>query len=400
MRTSDWFGRGRDGRRPVVATALFWLGLAGPLAVRPVLDDPRLLPWWVLLTLGVAVLALWPGMSWTPNQALWWRPLAFATVIVAFGAFDGTGLSSPLLLVGLAQLVFAVGAKTAALLTAPTILALGFGIRMLYRESWASTLAQAAAMAVLSGLIIAVLDGIQRERQRSERTEELLDELRVTHAELAARSEQVRQLAISEERARLAREVHDAVGHHLTVVKLNLTNAQRMRQVDDVTAWSDVAEAKRSAADALEEVRRAVRALGPGPLASTDLSGALELLAASYRRPGLDVGLDIRGRQHPMGSVLQASIYRIAEEGLTNVAKHAPTATRADALVYFGDNEVTVSISDDGGSRVEVPEGFGLTGARERVAKLGGRFDVVAEPAGVRLVARIPMTDALVEERV
>lgn len=399
MGIRTWFGRGRDGHRPIPASVLFWFGVLIFSVALPLFGTPWLLPWWVLLALGVTVVALWPGLSWASDQSLWWRPLTFALVVSAIAFSDGTGLSSALLVVALAQLVFAVGAKTTAFLAGAFLVVDGLVIRLIYRQSWTSTLTQVGSTAVIGGLIIAALHVAQRDRQLSEQTAELLAELRVTHAELAARSEQVRQLAISEERARLAREVHDAVGHHLTIVKLNLTNAQRLRHVDELAAWTNLAEAKQSAANALDEVRRAVRALGPGPLASTDLRGALDQLTTSYRQPDLAVGLDVRGEQRPLGSVLEASIYRLVEEGLTNVAKHAKAATRAEVLVYLGAGEITVSVSDDGRAGDELHEGFGLTGARERVAQLGGRFEILSEPEGVRLLARIPIVDSPVGQR-
>lgn len=142
---------------------------------------------------------------------------------------------------------------------------------------------------------------------------------------------------------------------------------------------------------ALEEVRRAVRALGPGPLAQSSLGSALERLASSYRTSALAVALDVRGPVRKLLPEAKATLYRVAEEALTNVHRHARTATRATIVLSYEPDAVHLAVEDDGRLEAEPAEGFGLAGARARLAAVGGSMDVaVALQGGLRLAAAVP----------
>lgn len=292
-----YFGRGETGDRPIIFTVLFWFGLASPLLARWFMDSSGavlLPPVGLLVAAAVGLLVLWPLLPWSPGGRAWvsW---AFSAMALAFCTADGTGSNVPVLWMALAQVTLTRGVA-AAVATGVILLAwVGVATVWVFGRTWVDAGVEVAGTALLFGLCVALADVIGRERRERRSVQALLVELEQANAALRERNAQVRELAVAEERARLAREVHDAVGHHLTVVKLGLTNAQRLRSRDEEAAWTAVAESRDAAGTALEEVRRAVRALGPGPLAQASLGTALERLASSYRTSALAVALDVAG---------------------------------------------------------------------------------------------------------
>ena len=260
-------------------TLLFWCGLLAPLVLRlsgaePVSGGQLSL----LLAFAVGLLILWPMLEWrgTADPALTWF---FPVLALGFSAADGSGLNLPVLWIALAHLVLSRGVRAAAWTGAGFVLIMTFTMVPVFGRKLQNAVVQGLALIPVFGFFIALADLIGRECRERELAEKLLDELATANAELADRNRQVRELAVAEERARLAREVHDSVGHHLTVMRLELANAQRLRCIDPDTAWAGVGQARTAAGDALSEVRRAVRALEPAPLAATGLPGALDRLA-------------------------------------------------------------------------------------------------------------------------
>jgi len=216
-------------------------------------------------------------------------------------------------------------------------------------------------------------------------------------AALAARSaalqRQAEQVA-ADERARIARELHDIVAHHLSVVVLHAAGARAMGGADPQT----LAEIEHSGRQALAETRRLFGVLRePGEQTGrAPQPGISELpaLAGSLRAAGLDVSLSIEGDHAELPSAVNVSAYRIVQEALTNVLKHAGPA-RAQVTVGCADSAVTIEVTDDGAGNPAPPElsgGQGLAGMRERVAVFGGDLRAGPRPGGGFAVrARLPI---------
>lgn len=399
-----FFGSGADGDRPVLITVLFWGGVIPTLVVRTFVTAPELLvPTWVVYVLIATLVALWPLLRWRAGG----RPIAtaaFALTVLLVLFADGTGAAQLLLPLTIAQVIIVTGWTGTLLTIAAYALAQILGMRLVYERPWRDVALQTLSVVLLMTMIAVVIDLVVREQRRRREYARLLDELTIAHTDLAVaheelqkRSEQVRELAVQAERARLAREVHDAVGHHLTVVKLDLTNALRLRGRDDDTAWSTVGDARDSASQALDEVRRAVRALGPGPLASATLGTALEALVASFSRDGLTMAYEVAGDVRPVTPTVAATFYRVAEEALTNIRRHARGATRATVRLGFGATATTLEVTDNGDAVGTLKEGFGLAGVRARLAELDGTLRIeTPDEGGVILSARVPLADVSV----
>jgi len=204
------------------------------------------------------------------------------------------------------------------------------------------------------------------------------------------------RIAVAEERARIARELHDVVAHAVSVMVLQV-GAVRHDLPDELAdrkgALEDVERVGRTA---LAEMRRLLGAMRRETddieLAPQPGLAALELLAEDVRRSGLQVELDVEGPPAAIPRALDLSAYRIVQEGLTNVLKHAH-ATRADVSVAYAPTELRIEVRDDGdGGGAPDGLGHGLVGVRERVKIYGGEMEAGAlNGRGFVLRARLPL---------
>ena len=202
---------------------------------------------------------------------------------------------------------------------------------------------------------------------------------------------EVERLAVIQERNRLAREIHDSLGHFLTTIHVQLEAAQAIHARDPDSALAAVAKAQGLARDALVEVRRSVSTLqadrAPAPLAAS-----LRDLASTTDGWGATVSLEVLGEVRGAAPEAEHALFRAAQEGLTNVRKHAHARTARVTLDYRQpDWRIGLQVADDGDGAVAGSAGHGLVGLRDRIGALGGR--VVAENgpgAGFRLQVEIP----------
>lgn len=385
-----YFGGGRDGARSWLFTAAFWIGLVLPFtSVGPTMDGRTLLA----VPAGMLLVALWPLLPWDPGSrsgATW----LFVAAALAFYATAGVGYSNFIFVVVLAQLAMTWGLLPGIALCVGLSLLVGVAAMLRFGVGLADGASQVLGMLTMLGFVLAMAHLAARERMERRRTAALVEQLAAANAELEHRAQRIRELAVGEERARLAREVHDAAGHHLTVVKLCLANAQRSRASDEEGAWQAVSDARQAAGLALDEIRRSVKALGPAPLAQAQLGAALHKLVASYGSGEPAVNLVVEGNPASVSADTDAALYRVAEEALTNAHRHAEGVTRVDVRLAYDAQSVQLEVTDDGCGG-QLVEGFGLTGIRARLAAIGGELRVnPASTGGLQLAARVPLEAA------
>jgi signal transduction histidine kinase len=217
--------------------------------------------------------------------------------------------------------------------------------------------------------------------------------------EKAARLERERetqaQRAAAEEQARIARELHDVIAHALSVIVVQAGAADDAFEFDPARARGPIREVDRAARAALADLRRVLGIVqGPGGYQPQPSLGQLDRLVDSVRATGLDVTLEIDGRQQPLPAAVDLSAYRIVQEALTNSLKHA-AAQHVQVRVRYG-ADLELEVRDDGRGAVAADGGgSGIVGMRERVALLGGRLDVgPANGGGYRVTAAIPLEPA------
>jgi signal transduction histidine kinase len=216
-------------------------------------------------------------------------------------------------------------------------------------------------------------------------------------AEQAERErETAARIAVAEERARIARELHDIVAHAVSVMVLQVGAVRhRLADVppDDREALADV---ERTGRTALAEMRRLLGAMrregDQAELAPQPGLGDLGVLVEQVGRAGLPVRLHVDGEPYPLPSALDLSAYRIVQEGLTNALKHA-RASQADVTVAYGAEELRIEVRDDGAGAGEGDGlGHGLVGIRERVKVYGGEMTAdTASEGGFVLSTRLPV---------
>jgi signal transduction histidine kinase len=202
--------------------------------------------------------------------------------------------------------------------------------------------------------------------------------------------------ARAEERLRLSRDVHDVVSHSLSTIAVRSGVARLLLDEQPEEARSALAaieSASRSALDELRGILRQTRDPEAAAESATPALGDLPALIGVLRRSGLEISYQSAGPPRPYGTALELSGYRIAQEALTNVMKHAPGA-RARVSLEHGPEQLTITVTDDGpgpSPGAGRPAGFGLIGMRERVAMLGGTLSAGARPeGGFAVVARLP----------
>jgi signal transduction histidine kinase len=229
-------------------------------------------------------------------------------------------------------------------------------------------------------------------RERAERAEAA--EMRAAHAE--REREAAARVAVAEERARIARELHDIVAHAVSVMVLQV-GAVRHRLADALPEDREALEGvERTGRTALAEMRRLLGAMRRDgddlALAPQPGLGNLGVVAEQVGRAGLPVRLHVDGEPYPLPNALDASAYRIVQEGLTNALKHA-RASRADVTVRYGPDELYLEVRDDGdGASPDDGHGHGLVGVRERVKIYGGEMTAdAADGGGFVLSTRLPL---------
>lgn len=240
---------------------------------------------------------------------------------------------------------------------------------------WLRNIAQATAAVVFVVVYVGVAE---REREARQRAEALTVE--------------VAQLAAANERNRMAREIHDTLGHYLTVIHVQLEAARAVLGQDPDRGLLAVTRAQALAKDGLAAVRQSVKALRE----EGSVDGIAEQIASlveSARDEKFDVALTISGTPRPVSAAVALALHRTTLEALTNVRKHADAAHVEIELAFRDDGHVQLRVKDDGkGGTEETPgAGFGLRGIRERAEQLKGRANYTMAPnEGFTLSVELP----------
>jgi signal transduction histidine kinase len=328
---------------------------------------------------GVAPMLLWffSGVKYLPG--LVWASLWVATVILLFAT--STPVTSDLAPLLLVMMVGCVAAMARAMWAA---LAFGSAVVLLVAASAAHRLDGLALY--LSIVAVGWLVGY----------------LMRTQAELLVKQQQMQadltEHAAAEERRRIAREVHDVIAHSLSVTLLHVTGARRALQRDgDIDDAVDaLTDAERLGRQAMADIRRTVGLLESGPSKTVPEPGIGDIrdLIADFAQAGLHVTLQTKGAPDQVSATVGLALYRITQESLANIAKHAP-ASRATVRLTISQSAVLLSVINElpiaVGAVRHSADGRGLAGMRQRVQLLGGVIDAGPCPDGWSVRAEIPL---------
>ena len=338
------------------------------------------------------------------------QPLSLAVALV-FSATLAAARRAPLLplLAGLALIL--VSNRTDAPLADTATFVLGFGIALYCTGRYAEgRVAYAGGLAVVVALPLAAIEPGEPfsladsafiaifiagpwaagrvVRHRQQREQGLTEELEAKAVQ-----------AVADERARIARELHDVVGHALSVMVLQARGGRRVLASSPDDAGRALTAIDEAGAQALTEMRRLLGVLrepadGPGLTPRPSLA-RLDDLRAHLAGAGLPVDVTVEGEPHELPPGLDVSAYRIVQEALTNALKHAGPA-HAHVIVRYAPDDLELEVLDDGkGTGDGGGSGLGLAGLRERVAVYGGDLDAGRRPeGGYALRARLPLAEA------
>jgi signal transduction histidine kinase len=224
---------------------------------------------------------------------------------------------------------------------------------------------------------------------------------RLLLAEQIQAQEALAEHAVADERRRIAREVHDVIAHSLSVTLLHLTAARRVlqqdRDVDD--AVEALEQAERLGRQAMADIRRTVGLLENSPMKTTPEPGIddIAVLVGDFERAGLDVTLRIDGLTQRVSAAVSLALYRITQESLANIAKHAPDS-KSTVELSISTTSARLAVNNQLPAAVAVtqsPEGRGVRGMRQRIELLGGAIDIGPAHDGWSVRAEIPLQDTI-----
>jgi signal transduction histidine kinase len=228
---------------------------------------------------------------------------------------------------------------------------------------------------------------------------EIREELEIAHDKLAITNEQLRHYALRiedqatlQERNRIAREIHDGLGHTLAAQTIQLNNALLFWKSEDEKALEFLKQAKKLGSEAFLEIRKSVSVLRSHPLQGLSLESAIDKLLQDFQRlRAIEVSKSIR-LPVPLSQEMNTTLYRIVQESLTNIHKHSD-ATMVTVGLQQHAGQIHLSISDNGKGfdPAQNTTGFGMQGMRERVAAAGGQFAIYSESGnGCRISVSLP----------
>lgn len=252
------------------------------------------------------------------------------------------------------------------------------------------------AVLLLFMLVLArVIDSDERNQKN---LETLLADLEASNVKLQLYAEQVAELAATEERNRLARDIHDSLGHRLTVVAIQLEKALAYKDRDPNEAEQAILDAKQAASGALKDVRLSVRSLRDAD-DGFSLQTALAELVDGLENGRFSIQYQFTGKEESYSRPVLLALYRSAQEGLTNIQKHAQ-ATAVSLTIYLEEAEGKLILQDNGRGfdtttlddlAIDPYHSFGLQGIQERLELVRGQMQVISQPGqGTILQITVP----------
>ena len=210
------------------------------------------------------------------------------------------------------------------------------------------------------------------EQKAREKAEELAKQLEAANRQLAEYASQAEELAATQERNRLAREIHDNLGHYLTIINVQIEAAKVTLDSDSKRALDSLNKAQELTKKGLASVRESISALRVSPVENRPLQEAISALVDETQMIGVTAKFDVLGKPRCVDEKVALALYRAAQEGLTNVRKHAHASQVNVMLDFTQADRFRLTVRDDGAGAAYTGGGFGLIGIRERLHLLSG----------------------------
>lgn len=263
----------------------------------------------------------------------------------------------------------------------------------LRHATWTSALFNVVTVSAAVFFVAVFAQMRLNEQEARERAEQLMVDLEEANALLASYAAQAEELAMTQERNRLAREIHDNLGHTLTTVNVQIEAAKVVMASEPERALETLNKAQELVRKGLTRVRESVASLRESPVSNRPLSEAIAALVQETQSTGIVTEFKATGEPQTLEHKVALALFRAAQEGLTNVSRHA-RASRVDVLLDFQPDEVRLEVKDNGVGATETTGGFGLLGIRERLHLLDGRLEIsTGTGKGFCLSACVPVSN-------
>jgi signal transduction histidine kinase len=341
--------------------------------------DAKPVPVWQLVALSVLYLALgiW-GFEFAQRTRR--LPVSLAYLLVEF--FIGMRINAiapggllPLILLPLAAQAVSLLPRVWAAMMCVLVIA-GVSGNLSWVPTWPIWFRNLSSATAAVVFVVVYVGVAAREREARQHVEQL--------------SAEVARLAAANERTRLAREIHDTLGHYLTVIHVQLEAARALVHAEPDRGLTAINRAQALAKDGLTAVRQSVKALRE----DTPVDGIAEQLASlvdATRDDTLRATFAAAGAARPIGAAVALALHRTALEALTNVRRHAAAGHVTLVLTYRDEGRVHLRVEDDGRGAESLTGGFGLVGIRERAEQLGGTVHYRSAPGqGFTLDMELP----------
>lgn len=314
--------------------------------------------------------------------------LILATSIAIVG---GNVRVNPLLFLPLtAHSVILLGTRDLYVLNAFIILAFVFTGRH-YGSNWSEIVTGFSYLLAGQVFIIVFTQTAIDEARSRKRMEILLKDLETANQQLKEYANKIEEMTLTKERNRLAREIHDGLGHYLTTINMQIQAARAVIGKSPKKSKEILASAQNVAQEALKDVRTSVSALRESTETHLPLPAQLQHITESLSSTGVHIEYAVMGNPRSLNSQTELTLFRATQEGVNNAIKHGACKTMQVLLDYSANDQVVLTISDDGMGADKINPGFGLVGISERVSMLGGKLEITGAPGeGLNLRIQVP----------
>jgi signal transduction histidine kinase len=245
---------------------------------------------------------------------------------------------------------------------------------LIYYKFNLSNVSQLSFFLMVNVLILAIAGFAQLNKEEKERKDALYKELLDAHRQLKQYTDEVNRLSVVEERNRIARDIHDTLGHNMTALIMQLQMAEHLLKDDVSKAAPLLTDSVKTAKDSLTGIREVVETLRGGDTSHITVESIKKLVNEFSEKTGVEIELDIKGVAAVQDSAVNIAVFRIVQEAITNAVRHGKATRISVSLDYCADG-IEFYIMDNGEGKVDVKEGYGLKGIRERVEAFGGRVE-------------------------
>jgi signal transduction histidine kinase len=229
------------------------------------------------------------------------------------------------------------------------------------------------------------------EQQARIKVEKLAEELSQANRQLSEYANQVKDLAVSQERNRLAREIHDGLGHYLTTINMQIKAAIAVMQKDLPQSIHLLENAQQLSVEALDDVRSSVSSLREDNLGALSLGERIIKLIDSSKSAERNFNFLVEGKPRAMTPQVDVSLFRVVQEAINNANKHSKS-TEVNITLNFDEPDIIKLNISDNGKGSETPDGgFGLIGMKERIRLINGSFEIkTAKGCGFSIIVSVP----------